>query len=683
MKKKVLVYLASNFLLTSSLFSQALKTDSILDLDEVVVTGTRSEKLLREIPARIDVVSPKILKQAPAQSIDDILAMFSGVNTTRSSGVSTMHTNVSIRGLAGDEQGRTLVLYDGVPINSSDGGSVNWNSIHIDNVERIEIFKGPGSSLYGNNAMGGVINIISKKATKPLNINASSSYGTYNTWLTNLSVSSRVSDKVSLFVSGYYNQSDGYNLVPDSLRPDPDYTIPRFMKEGGANLLTQFSLSQQANIDIAYELFLDKRGEGEKIEAPDGEYRHFNHNRVRGRFYGEYKKLRYDFSLYFQRVNYFKLDERIKKGKYQRFDVKSDRDDWGGILNFNYNVSSTNDLTYGLELRNGAVEGGDYYVTSPDVVYNRGKMRIFSIYAQDEQTILDDKLKLQVAVRYDNARFHDGFYEAKGDLVADFNSHNGALKSNTWNNFSPRIALRYTPEKWGSFYASFSKGFRASILDDLCRSGWMWVGPKIANPDLKPETLYNYEVGATFTPLYNLSIAPTFYYAQGHDFLYYVATGEKLWGRQDIYQRQNVSRVNVKGIEMDIRYTPIRGLDVVANYSFNDAQIDKFPDKPELDGKTLTYAPKHQVKGSLNWTGGIVDAYIRGAYKGKQFTTDNNAEQIDAYTVWDARISKWFNQLYYVGFEVLNIFDNRHMNTKDYISSGRIFQVKLAISLSK
>ncbi|MGL5689277.1 MAG: TonB-dependent receptor plug domain-containing protein, partial [Bacteroidales bacterium] len=156
MKKKVLVYLASNFLLTSSLLSQALKTDSIFDLDEVVVTGTRSEKLLREIPARIDIVSPKILKQAPAQSIDDILAMFSGVNTTRASGVSTMHTNVSIRGLAGDEQGRTLVLYDGVPINSSDGGSVNWNSIHIDNVERIEIFKGPGSSLYGNNAMGGV-----------------------------------------------------------------------------------------------------------------------------------------------------------------------------------------------------------------------------------------------------------------------------------------------------------------------------------------------------------------------------------------------------------------------------------------------------------------------------------------------------------------------------------------------
>ena len=120
---------------------------------------------------------PLLLRNSPAQSVDDILSMLSGVNTTRSDGISNMHTNVSIRGLAGDEQGRTLVLFDGIPINTSDEGSVNWNSIHIDNVQRIEVFKGPGSSLYGNSAMGGVINIISKRPVSPFSLNTSGSYG--------------------------------------------------------------------------------------------------------------------------------------------------------------------------------------------------------------------------------------------------------------------------------------------------------------------------------------------------------------------------------------------------------------------------------------------------------------------------------------------------------------------------
>lgn len=110
-----------------------------------------------------------------------------------------MHTNVSIRGLAGDEQGRTLVLFDGIPINTSDEGSVNWNSIHIDNVQRIEVFKGPGSSLYGNSAMGGVINIISKRPVSPFSLNTSGSYGSLNTWKTDLGLSSRINDKFAIF----------------------------------------------------------------------------------------------------------------------------------------------------------------------------------------------------------------------------------------------------------------------------------------------------------------------------------------------------------------------------------------------------------------------------------------------------------------------------------------------------
>lgn len=678
MKYKILF-----LLLFVSFLSHGQKADTTHFLKEVIITGSRTERPVSESPGSINIITPVLLHNNPAQSVDDILLMLSGVNTTRSDGVSNMHTNVSIRGLAGDEQGRTLVLFDGIPLNTSDEGSVNWNSIHMDNIQRIEVFKGPGSSLYGNNAMGGVINIISKKPLSPFSVNVSSSYGSLNTWKSNLGISSRINDKFSVFVSGYYNQSDGFNNIPDSLRTAPDYSVARFMKEGGFYSKILFCPSKLFNVDIAYDLYKDKRGEGEKIEAPEGEYRHFNHNRVQTRFYGEKKAFSYNLALYFQRQDYFKLDERIKKGAYQRFDVKSDRDDWGAIMHIRF-TGKNNDFALGGEFKNGSIDGGDHYITSPDKVLNKGKMTIISVFAQDELSLWRKRLWLQLALRYDNALFHKGWFEARGENVTDFNTYNGKLKSNRWDHFSPRIALRYNPAPALSAYVSYSQGFRASILDDLCRSGWMWVGPKIANPELGPEKIENYEIGGTFWLLKNLSVSPSFYYAKGKDFLYYVATGEKLWGSMDIYQRQNVSKVEVKGIETDIDYTPLTGMKINLNYSYNNPKVKDFTEKPELNNKTLTYAPKHQIKGYILWTGGLVDAMVRGRYKTKQYTTEDNASSIAGFSVWDAQISKWFfRHRLYVGGEIINVFNNRHMNTKEYMSAGRLMNIKLALNISR
>jgi len=663
-------------------YAQGQSIDTTLKLQEIVVTGSRTARDIRHTPGRIDIITPVMLKNNPALSADDIFSMLSGVNTTRSNGISEMHTNVSIRGLSGNEQGRTLVLFDGIPINTSDEGSVNWNSLHINNIQRIEVFKGPGSSLYGNNAMGGVINIIGKKAFDPFSVNASASYGSLDTRLFNLSVSGKISDKFSVFASGYYNRSDGFNNIPDSLRTPPDYSVARFMKEGGVYGKILYTPAPLFNIEAAYDLYKDKRGEGEKIKAPDGEYRHFNHHRIQGRFFGEKKIFRYNLALYFQRQDYFKLDERMSKEIYQRFDVKSHRDDRGAILNLNF-TTDNNTFSIGAEFKNGSVDGGDHYVTSPDKVLNNGTMTFISVFAQEEFSFIRNIFWLQLAWRYDNAHFHKGRFEAIGENVSDFNTYNEKLKNNRWTHYSPRIALRVNPTPNLSGYISYSQGFRASILDDLCRSGWMWVGPKIANPDLGPETLDNYEIGGTFKIWKNISLAPSLYYAKGKDFLYYIATGEKMWGKRAVYQRRNVSEVAVKGAECDVNYTSGTGLNINLNYSFNESQIKQFDENPELKHKILTYAPKHQVKGTVMWLGGFLDVTLCGRYKTKQYTAENNLSSIPGFSTWDIRLSKWFkNNKFHASGEILNVFDNRHMNTKDYISSGRLFNIKLAINIS-
>ena len=84
------------------------------------------------------------------------------------------------------------------------------------------------------------------------------------------------------------------------------------------------------------------------------------------------------------------------------------------------------------------------------------------------------------------------------------------------------------------------------------------------------------------------------------------------------------------------------------------------------------------------WTGGIADVMFRGRYKSKQYTTEDNSAAIDGFIIWDAQVSKWFfDHRLYVGGEIINMFDNRHMNTKDYMSAGRLMNIKVAVNINR
>ena len=117
----------------------------------------------------------------PAETVDQALSYLPGVHVERPYGMTSQSSTVSLRGM-GNQQGRTLVLVDGVPQNTSDTGSVTWNRLNLEDVERIEVLKGPAAAIYGDNAMGGIINIITVKPTKYFQGSTSASYGTNADW---------------------------------------------------------------------------------------------------------------------------------------------------------------------------------------------------------------------------------------------------------------------------------------------------------------------------------------------------------------------------------------------------------------------------------------------------------------------------------------------------------------------
>ncbi len=647
--------------------------DKIYEGKTVVVTGTRTIRDIQDVPGKIEVITRKEIEKIPGQKIDDILQYISGLNVYRSNGTYTIRPVVTLRGLSGDEQGRTLVLIDGVPINKGDTGGVNWNRINKEDIEKIEIYKGPGSSLYGSNAMGGVINIITRKPVKKFEGSGNFGYGTYNTKSVSLYTGSKYCNNGYVKLSGFITDSDGYNATPDSLKETPDYSTKRYLKEYSLSVKTGYDFTDLLKAEIQYDYYKDKRGEGEKIIASDGEYRHFNTNFLRGHIYGSGKSFNYNLLTYYQHENYLRIDERMQKKdttfEYKRFDVDSDRKDMGLILYLNYNTGKNNIVTLGTEMKNSRVDGGDYYKTSPDSVINSGKMNNFAIYLQDELSLAKQRLKILFGIRYDFVRFYDGeYYNTDGSWASII----PALTDHNWDAFSPRIAVNYKLRNESKIYASYSHGFRASILDDLCRSGWMWVGPKIANPELGPEKIDNYEIGAKYKIMNVLTFSPALFYTSGHDFLYYVQTKDSLWGKRPVFQRQNITEVNIYGAEIEIQYDISENISLFANYTYNDSRIAKFEQNPQLENKYLKYTPKHQAKAAVFWSNKIVNINLSAIYKSTQFIDDENTMEIKNYTVVNLGLSRNIIQNLGISLSINNIFDTRYMENYEYMAPGRI-----------
>lgn len=656
-----------------------LPTDT-LKIDEVIVTGTKTSRNIKEVPGRVSVIKADNIEFSAIQQADDLLRTVPGINVNRSTGIYSQRPVVTLRGLSGDEQSRTLVLINGVPVNTSDEGGVNWNRINPFDIERIEVFKGPGSSLYGSNAMGGVINIITKKPSQPQEVYGGLSYGTFNTLRQDLNIRIRNVNGYYGSVSQYYLQSDGYNNVPEPDRTPHD--IPRSLDELSLSARVGNDSRQWLRWELQYDIFRDKRGEGYQVYTPGGCYRNFNTNSFRGSLTGGDGRTRYDMNVYYQLENYYDVNERLRGENYSRFDVNSFREDKGLLFSGSRNIFESNTLTAGFELKRGGIEGGDYFqtprITSDDreiydTVYNAGVISTIAAYVQDEHAFADNKIRIIGGLRLDRVVFDKGaFYST------DPWNTMPELKSNAWTAFSPRLGLRVNMVEDVSAYLSYSHGFRASILDDLTRTGWMWVGPKYANPDLGPESLDNFEMGVDILPLDELRISASFYYGEGKDFLYYIDTGDQIFGRP-VYRRENVTGVALHGLEADVGYDLSDRFILLGSYTFASSKINSFTERPDLENKYLRYVPRHSASASLVMKSRYFNTSLLGFYKGEQFGDDANSRILDPYFTFDFQVSGKIRDNYMISLDIKDVFDNRQMENLYYLSPGRVITARTVI----
>jgi outer membrane receptor for ferrienterochelin and colicins len=243
-RKKILLVIFS--CAGSFCFAQQKDTTSFTELDEVVVTATKSERKLSNVAVPVKVISQKTIQQSGSLRLNNILQEQAGLYITNSFG-----SGVQVQGLSPDY---ILILVDGEPLVGRNGGVLDLNRITVNNIKKIEIVKGPSSSLYGSEAMGGVINIITQSPANK-DLNASLRYAKFNSFDANVSGSAKYKG-FSIAAFGNRNSSDGFSnsnaAVGQTVNPYYNYT-------GQVKLQQEFSPAVKAGVPLRY--FYEKQND--------------------------------------------------------------------------------------------------------------------------------------------------------------------------------------------------------------------------------------------------------------------------------------------------------------------------------------------------------------------------------------------------------------------------------------
>nr|NQU91978.1 TonB-dependent receptor [Bacteroidota bacterium] len=663
-----------------------------IEMSSVVITATRTKRKIEEVPARMAVIGASQVDDFPATDVDDVLKSISNVYVNRSWGIFSKNTSVTMRGLDGTS--RTLVLLDGVPLNKVSGGQIQWALIRPEDVEKIEVIKGPGSALYGMNAMGGVINVITKKPQAKLNLNAELHMGSMNTYGGYISASGNEirNDKgLTWGIKGFYRQGDGYIIEPTESRDSTD--AKAYLNEGNINTSLGYRFNKNHSLELSYEYHDEKRGDGRKVFEEDGGYNRYELNHLRASYSGILNGATIEANAFFQTENYDRQSETVNStGTYRLYLTDSWKTDQGLWTTVSKEWFRGHLITAGLDIRNGNVDAKDIYLTSTDEIRYKGKLSFAGIFLQDEMNFSGGKLKIIAGVRLDLANFRDGnLIVIDPTAVTGYpEPSNETFDENTWTSFSPKISGMYFFTKTLSSYLSYSTGFNPPKLDDLCKSGKISKGFKLANPDLKPETITTYEWGLNFQPGKKMKIEPSIYFSSGDDFQYFVPTGDSIdtgGGMSKPYlNRENISVVEIFGLELNIIYYPIKSISVIANYAFNHSTITRFriggEDPSEnLEGLSLAEVPEHTFFAAINWQNRFVNIQLNSNHVSEMWGDEYNTYKIDPYWMFDAKIWKDIYDHWRVSLTVQDIFDRQPIDKKLRLSPGRFYMGKVGYRL--
>ena len=524
----------------------AVADTTIFDtLDEVVVTGSNNAVSRNLLPYTVSTVSSsKIAASGQTKLLTAISGQVPGLFISQRSnfgfGISTGGSGgIKIRGVGGSPTNAVLMMVDGQPQFAGIYSHHVADFYEAEYVERVEVLRGPASVLYGSNAMGGVINVITRNADRQgFHASLTSQYGSYNTWQSSLSATARYG-RFSALVSASHGRSDG--------------TVENFdFRQGSvyAKLGYEFSDSWKLQADYTLMKFVGNDPIYAKIENPESTDI-YHQDIVRGEgslaLSNSYDRTNGTVRVYYSYGNHFiadpdyfhSLDDRFGVLAYQNVDL------WKGAA-----------ATFGFDFNRYTGEipfsGGNAHHEGSMSTIDRKSITEYSPYVTLAQEFLKGGLVLNAGLRMANS-----------DMFG--------------TRWIPQFGITGNPGSGWTLKASAAEGYRNPSFREL----YLYMP---ANPELEPESMVNYEVtvGKSFAQLLNISL--TGYHSHGSNLIQTAPgpTGQPL--------NQNTGSFTNKGIEVTANSAPMDNLSLQASYSYLHTTLTD-----------LTGAPKHQYYLGVNW----------------------------------------------------------------------------------
>ncbi len=632
--------------LTCIVLLQASFLEAKTELEPVVVTASRTENSLKDISVAAEIITAQQIKQKGATRLKDILKFSAGMYNIQPD-------KISIRGLAGRH---TLILIDGKRLTGEVGSGVEIERIDVSNIDRIEIIKGSASALYGTDALGGIINVITKKSDKP-STTISAQYGAHSGGdgaRQSISFSSNIPVNDKLTASAY----GSYRII-DRLNDKNKESIQEDGSISSIGLDLNYKIGEKDNINFSADYM---KGNGDEF---------INNDVIK--YDNEYDRQNYSLSwehLDDNYKSYLRAYTSIYDKTYEVFNTNTNK------LNFFNNVdreTSVAEAQIDFLYQNNHIftAGGEYRREIFDAnvlnTSDKGKSGVYkgiafqnsivtidyyALFIQDQWEI-NDKILLTSSVRYDDS---DEFE----------------------NDISPKLGLTYTifdeKDLGLRFKANYSHGFKTPTPNELYKDRIVKPSKKIVlqgNPNLISEKSKTFDL--SLEGEYNALFAKvSYFHSDLEDLIEKIFTGKLDPENQyKVFSYENISEATMNGVELETSYQINNDASISANYTFLNAEGDiSYGPPPKKLYKTmdLENRPEHlaNIKADYIYKPWDMTINLWGEYIGNMLINYKRDEKQNiigknekSYSLLYTSMTKKISNNFEIYAGVDNIFDKQ------------------------
>ena len=678
--KRILPFILLHFVILANVYADEIPVDNDslvmrYTANEVVIESFKQNNNLFIQPVSATLLSAEEIEGYNIQNIKEVTALIP--NLYMPDYGSKMTSPVFIRGIGASKNAPSVGLYvDGVPY--FDRSSFDFN---MNDIERLEVLRGPQGTLYGRNTMGGIINVFTRSPFKYNGTHLNLSAGNYNTYQTGISHYGKASEKLAYSLSGNYMHTGGYFTNKyTGKRADPIDAISTrgrlsWRVQPRLNIHLAFAYEYSDQDGYPYYKYDKESGKVESIDynSPSFYRRNMSTNGLTVEYITDYFKLSSQSSFQFfdgkQGLDQdFTSDDNYYVDFYQRqqmysqeVNIKSLSEDsryqWQfGLFGFYQNYFQTSDVDNRT--------GGGHKHTIQDVYNPTGG---FAVYHQSTiKDILIRNLSFTLGIRYDWEKTKSTFERMTPTVIDE------PMKDKlSFSQVSPKASLQYLFNKKGMTYFSVSRGYKTG--------GFNNTADKEVKEDrtFDPEYSWSYEVGAKsgfFNNLLFLDLA-----------LFYID-----WRDQQISQPKtltngfilrNAGKTESKGLEFTTQVNPLKNLNFQLSYGYTKATFRDYEKGdiiyngnylPMIPRNTLSIASNYTIPVNAKWLDNITfNAQYTGV--GKIYWEDENEVSQSYYGMFNGKVS-FINKGLSLEFWTKNIGNKDYMTYYFSLSTGQYIQ---------